>query len=89
MAAPGIAASKKIKKMVEKIQRDVRMNVKPIKIIRNFFDEAEKNMSLQNLSDGTELKLVSYEELKAAKLYSLRPKDTWDITQLARLRTNK
>ncbi|MEP7144173.1 MAG: hypothetical protein ABI707_14920 [Ferruginibacter sp.] len=50
------------------------------------FDEAEKKMSLHNLNDGIELRLVSYEELKATKLYSRRPKDTWDITQLERLR---
>ena len=53
------------------------------------FDEAEKNMSLHILGDDIELRLVSYESLKETKLYSFRPKDTWDLTQLEKLRTTK
>ncbi len=53
------------------------------------FDEAEKNMSLHHLNDDIELKLVPYEFLKDAKLYSRRPKDLWDISQLEKLRNNQ
>jgi hypothetical protein len=53
------------------------------------YDEAEKNVSVHNLNDGIELRLVPYESLKEAKLYSRRPKDTWDITQLEKLRNNE
>lgn len=53
------------------------------------FDEAEKNMSIHNLSDGTELKMVSYYTLKETKLLSRRPKDFWDISQLEKLRNKK
>jgi len=52
------------------------------------FDEAEKNMSIHNLNDDIELRLVSYESLKEAKLRSLRPKDLWDISQLEKLRNS-
>lgn len=53
------------------------------------FDEAEKNMSLHNLNDDIELKLVPYGFLKEAKLYSHRPKVLWDISQLEKLRNNQ
>jgi hypothetical protein len=50
------------------------------------FDEAEKNMAIHNLTDGTEFKIVSYKILKDTKLRSRRPKDLWDIEQLEKLR---
>lgn len=53
------------------------------------FDEAEKNMTIHNLPDGTEFKMVSYEILIDTKLRSRRPKDLWDIEQLEKLRKKK
>ena len=53
------------------------------------FDEAENDSSLHLLHDGIELRLVSYEFLKETKLFSRRPKDLWDISQLEKLRNLK
>lgn len=50
------------------------------------FNEAENNSSLHILHDEIELRLVSYEFLKETKLFSRRPKDLWDISQLEKLR---
>ncbi len=52
------------------------------------FDEAEKSLSLHMINDVIELKLVSYEVLKDAKLRSQRPKDFLDISQLEKLRNS-
>jgi hypothetical protein len=53
------------------------------------FDEAEKNMTVHMLDDGTTLRLISYDSLKDVKLRSSRPKDLWDISQLEKLRNSK
>lgn len=53
------------------------------------FDDAEKNMSLHHLDNGTELKFIPYESLKEAKLRSQRQKDIWDIAQLEKLRNSQ
>lgn len=53
------------------------------------FNEAEKSMSIHKLNDTLELKIVSYEVLKATKLKSLRPKDFEDIAKLDQLRNNR
>ena len=50
------------------------------------FDEAEKQMNIHKLSQDLNLNFVSYEMLKNLKLYSKRPKDLWDLTQLEKLR---
>jgi hypothetical protein len=50
------------------------------------FDDAESNSSLHQLQNGIELRVVSYEFLKETKLFSRRPKDLWDISQLEKLR---
>ena len=53
------------------------------------FNEAENDSSLHHLHDGIELRLVSYEFLKETKLFSRRPKDLWDISQLEKLRNRQ
>lgn len=53
------------------------------------FDEAEKKMSLHQLNDDIEMRLVSYESLKETKLFSRRQKYYCDVTQLEKLRNNK
>jgi hypothetical protein len=50
------------------------------------FDDAESNSSLHQLQNGIELRVVSYEFLKETKLFSRRPKNLWDISQLEKLR---
>ncbi len=53
------------------------------------FDEAENNSSLHRLQDDIELRVVSYEFLKETKLFSRRPKDLFDISQLEKLRNHQ
>jgi len=53
------------------------------------FEEAENNSSLHRLQDEIELRVVSYEFLKETKLFSRRPKDLWDISQLEKLRNRQ
>lgn len=53
------------------------------------FDEAENNSSLHRLQDDIELRVVSYEFLKETKLFSRRPKDLFDISQLEKLRNRQ
>ena len=50
------------------------------------FDDAEKNMILENINENLQLKLVSYDFLKEIKLKSLRTKDLLDISHLEKLR---
>ncbi len=50
------------------------------------FDDAEKNMIIENINETIQLKLVSYDFLKEIKLKSLRTKDLLDISQLEKLR---
>lgn len=53
------------------------------------FEEVENNSSLHRLQDEIELRVVSYEFLKETKLFSRRPKDLWDISQLEKLRNRQ
>ncbi len=50
------------------------------------FDDAEKNMIVENINENLQLKLVSYDFLKEIKLKSLRTKDLLDISHLEKLR---
>ncbi len=49
------------------------------------FDEAEKEMIVHTLQDGTGIKLVPFSFLKEMKLRSTRQKDLWDVARLEEL----
>lgn len=53
------------------------------------FVEAEKNVTVHNMENNLQLKLVPYDFLKDIKLRSRREKDTWDIARLEELRNLK
>lgn len=51
--------------------------------------EAEENKNDFDITPGLFMNLVPYNFLKEMKIFSRRPKDLWDISQLEKLRNRQ